>query len=275
MKTLLSLVLAFSAFGAFAQDSSVVVMPSDTVPAVVDTLPVTDPNVLIEKTREERNRRPDLGAQLNMATRTKDHLLIQIGVDNWANVPDSIRLKGFNRSFNMYFMFDFPFKTNPRLSVGVGAGVSTSNIYFDDMTVDITGRSADRAHFVDVADTTRFKKFKMLTTYLEAPIELRYTSNPSLPKKSFKAALGVKVGTLIGAGTKGKTLLNSGGQTINPFTQKEKAKRYFNSTRLSVMGRVGLGNFSLFGAYQINSFFKEGFGPDVRPYSVGLTISGL
>ena len=90
-----------------------------------------------------------------------------------------------------------------------------------------------------------------------------------------KVAVGGKAGLLIGAGTKGKTLLNGSGNTVNSFIQKEKSKRYFNSARIAVTGRIGYGNLSLFGTYQINEFIKEGFGPDVRPYSIGLTLSGL
>ncbi|MEJ0104210.1 MAG: hypothetical protein WDO19_17320 [Bacteroidota bacterium] len=37
----------------------------------------------------------------------------------------------------------------------------------------------------------------------------------------------------------------------------------------------GMDIFTLFGSYQVGSLFKEGLGPDVRPYSIGLTLSGL
>mgnify|MGYP003529891285 FL=1 len=85
----------------------------------------------------------------------------------------------------------------------------------------------------------------------------------------------MKVGTLIGAGTRGKTLVNKSGNTVNSYVLKERSKRYFNSTRLSITGRVGYGAFSLYASYQINAFIKEGTGPDIRPLQVGLTISGL
>ena len=41
------------------------------------------------------------------------------------------------------------------------------------------------------------------------------------------------------------------------------------------MMRVGYGNLSLFGTYQIGSLIKEGLGPQVKPYTIGLTLSGL
>lgn len=277
MKKIIGLcIVILSSIFVSAQDSTIVSPLTDTVP-IVDTLPIKDPSVLIDETETERQqekRKMNL-AQLGLANRSKDHLLIQIGVDNWTNKPDSIETKGLSRSFNMYLMFDFPFKTNPHLSVAVGAGIGTSNIYFSDTYIDIAGKTANKLSFNDVSDTTHFKKYKLMTTYVEAPVEFRYIRNPAKPKGSFKAALGAKIGTMLGATTKGKTLLSSTGATVNAYTQKEKAKRFFNTTRLSVTARAGIGNFSLYGSYQVNAFIKEGFGPDVRPFSIGLTISGL
>ncbi len=248
----------------------------NTAENVIDTLPITDPSVLIEETKEERKKRNKIDVNsLNLANRSKDHLLLQLGFDGWANMPDSINTRGLSRSFNAYLMFDFPFKTNPRLSVGLGAGIGTSNMFFKDTYIDIAGRQGNRLSFNDVSDTTRFKKTKLLTTFLEAPVELRYTARPHTPKKSFKAAAGVKVGTMLAASVKSKNQLNSSGQAINNFTYKEKSKKFFNSTRISLTGRVGYGNLSVFGTYQVNSLIREGFGPDIRPYSVGLTLSGL
>lgn len=276
MKKIFVLFIAIASYYmGMSQDSTIVV--TDTVPQQVDTLPITDPNDLIEETEAEQReqKRGAIINQLGLANRSKDHLLIQVGIDNWANTPDSIDLKGLSRSFSMYLMFDFPFKTNPHLSVAVGAGISTSNIYFSDTYIDIAGKQGNRLSFNDVSDTTKFKKYKLMTTYVEAPVEFRWIRNPAKPKGSVKVAVGAKIGTMLGATTKGKNLQNSSGQTINSFIQKEKSKKYFNTTRLALTARAGVGALSLFGSYQVNAFVKEGFGPDVRPYTVGITISGL
>ena len=276
MKKLFSLIIALSSiFIAYSQDSSVVI-PSTTVPQVIDTLPIKNPNDLIEQTEAENKKRSKLNIQqLALAGRSKDHLLIQLGYDNWAGKNDSIKTTGFSRSFNMYLLFDFPFKTNPHLSIAVGAGIGSSNIYFKDTYIDIAGKLGNTLTFNDVSDTNHYKKFKLLTTYVEAPVEFRYTMHPETPKKSLKFAAGAKVGLLIGAGTKGKNLQNSAGNSISNYIQKEKSTRYFNSTRIAVLARLGIGAFSVFGTYQVNQFIKTGYGPDVRPWSIGLTISGL
>jgi hypothetical protein len=106
-------------------------------------------------------------------------------------------------------------------------------------------------------------------------VELRFSSNPGDDRRSVKVALGVKVGTLLSAHVKGKDLENKTGQTVNEFKMKEYSKQFFNKNRLSAIGRVGFGHFSLFGSYQITSLFNEGQGPKIHPTSIGLTLSGL
>lgn len=218
---------------------------------------------------------PKKWSTLNLNNRANDHFMIQLSVDNWANKTDTMQLKGISRGFNMYLMYDMPFKTNPQFSVAGGVGVSTSNIYFEKTYIDIAGRNKNVLDFADVSDTTNFKKYKLTTAYLEVPLELRWLANPENSNRSWKIAIGGKIGTLISASTKGKTLESSADQVVLNGTFKEKSKRFFNGTRMSATMRAGYGNFSLFGSYQLNNFIKEGSGPNIRPYQIGLTISGL
>jgi hypothetical protein len=203
-----------------------------------------------------------------------DHFLIQIGAARWQNSPDSIQTKGLSRTFNMYLMLDFPFKTNPHFSVAIGPGLATDHIFLDKRTAGITGTTTNIS-FRNVADTNNFKKYKVSTAFLEVPVELRYNTNPEVSAKSVKLAIGAKVGTMLSAWTKGKTLQSKSGGTINDYIEKQKSKRYFNTTRLSLTGRVGYGHFSLFTSYALTPVFKEGVGPKMNTMSVGLTLSGL
>ena len=52
-------------------------------------------------------------SNVNLTARPNDHFMMQFGYNGWSQMPDTINTKGLSRSFNMYFMFDFPFKTNP------------------------------------------------------------------------------------------------------------------------------------------------------------------
>jgi hypothetical protein len=210
----------------------------------------------------------------NSLPRSADHLLLQFGYTTWQGAPDSIQTSGLPRTFNAYLMFDFPFKTNPHWSAAVGVGIAADNVYFDKRTVEIAGTSNNLV-FRNLSDTSHFKKYKLATAYAEAPVELRYSTKPDDDRRSVKIALGVKIGTLLNAHTKGRLLQNQAGNTINDYKEKQFGKRYFNKQRLSATARIGFGHFSLFGSYQLTPLFKEGLAPAIRPFTFGLTLSGL
>jgi hypothetical protein len=233
--------------------------------AQIDTVPAPPP---------PPEKKANKYSSIDLSNRANDHFLLQFAYNGWAQAPDSINTKGFSRGFNAYFMFDFPFKTDPRWSVGLGVGVGTDNVYLDKTTAEVAGTTTT-LRFRNVADTNHFKKYKLATTYLEAPIELRFAANPFNTNKSFKVALGAKIGLLVNAHNKGKNLQDKNNSNINNFIQKESSKKYLNGNRLMVTARMGYGVFGVFAAYQVNNFIKEGAGPDIKPYNIGLTISGL
>lgn len=211
-----------------------------------------------------------------LANRSADHLMIQLASNFWSGTADSVSkyVNSFNRSANVYLMYDKQFKTNPRLSAGIGVGVGTSNIYFSKLETRLTSLNS-KLPFIRTDTGSNYKKYKLATAYLEIPVELRYIAKPETPNKSIKAAIGLKVGTLLNAHTKGKNLQNSAGNRLNGFTVKESSKSYFNTTRLAATARVGYGIFSVFGAYNLTGIFKDGVAPDTKLLQVGIVISGL
>lgn len=199
----------------------------------------------------------------------RDAVMLQFGYDSWTNVPDSINTTGFGRGFNAYVCYDFPIQKS-HFSFAAGIGIGTSNIYFKDQTVSFTdtGAQGTMVHFVPEAYD--YKKSKLTTAYIEAPFELRFFGNKEDRNHGFKAAIGLKAGALLGAHTKTKRTVEG-----SSVVEKVNTKRYMETWRVGATARIGWGNFSLFGTYQLNSVFKEGSGPQVTPFSVGLCISGL
>jgi len=216
-------------------------------------------------------------SKIDLSGRSKDHFMIQYGADSWTNRPDSVRTgNGFSRHFNFYVMFDKPFKNNKKFSLSYGAGIGSSNIFFDNVNVNIKSTTL-RLPFTIADSINHFDKFKVTNIFLEIPVELRYYTNPENPAKSWKFAIGAKIGTLLRAHTKGKNLVDKNNQTVygNSFVQKEVTKKYFNGTALAITGRVGYGIIGLQGSYQISSVLKEGAGPSMNRFSLGISISGL
>lgn len=209
----------------------------------------------------------------NLTNRANDHLVFQFGYAGWAGKPDTINTSGFSKSVNLYLMYDFPFKNNPNLSMAFGPGIGSDHILFSKTYVGIKDQTST-LYFTNLSDTNHFRKTKLATVFLEAPIEFRYTQHPET-SKGLKLAIGVKVGTLMNAHTRNSDYENSDGKTINNYVMKESSKRFLNKQRLVSQARIGYGNVSLFGSYQLTPVFRDGVGPVVRPWSIGITLSGL
>jgi hypothetical protein len=202
--------------------------------------------------------------KFNLAGRAADHFLLQFSRDSWTGAADSVnsRIKSFSKGFNTYIMYDMPFKSNQRFSIGLGLGISTSSIGFKNTIVDISSHNP-QVPFTAVDSLDHYKKYKLATSYLEIPLELRFTANPDRPGKTFKIAIGAKVGTLLNAHTKGKTLQDGTGTTLRSSIDK------------ICTARIGYGYFSLFASYNFTTIFKDAVAPNTKLLQLGITLSGL
>ncbi len=205
-----------------------------------------------------------------------DHFMFQISSDQWLNAPDSIssRYRSNSRGFNAQVMLNKNFGANPKYSVAFGLGISNSNAFFKNSNIAIDG-TTPKLNFQRLDTVNKFNKYKIATTFLEIPVEFRYSSKPKNPNKSVKIALGAKVGLLLNAHSKGKGLINKSGGELNDYTVKISDKSYFNTTRISATARVGYGNYSLFGAYSLTSVFKSNVAADIKTLQIGFCLSGL
>ena len=210
-------------------------------------------------------------SKIDLSRRANDHFMVQIGYDNLAAKPDTLTTAGISRSFNFYFMLDFPFKTDPRLSVGAGLGIGNSNIFFKNQPAPLS--ATPRA---DGSGGDHFKKYKVVMTYLEIPLELRYALDPENTNKSWKFALGAKVGTLLSEYAKGKNVENNANQTTLSVVEKIKGNSYYNNIKLAGTARISKGVFGIFGQFQFTSLIKGAYtASPVYPFSLGICFSGL
>lgn len=198
---------------------------------------------------------------------SRDFVMLQFTYEGWNNTPDSVKTGGIGRGFNAYLCYDFPIKTS-HFSFATGIGVGVSNIYFDNQQLVLTDSGQTVAKFIP--ERKDYSKFKLVTTFLEAPFELRYFSNRDNRNRGFKAAVGLRAGTLVGAHTKGNRTENG-----SKLSEKVQSRDFLERWRFGATARVGYGNFTLFGAYNFTGVFKDGAGPQVTPFSIGLCVTGL
>jgi hypothetical protein len=219
----------------------------------------------------------------DLSKRAADHFMFELGYDNWASKPDSANIQGFNHSLNFYFMMDFPFKTDPRLSMGVGLGLGSSQIYFNRTYPQIAAYNNTTLAFAtsvgggggSAAQADHFKRFKLVTNYLEIPVELRFALDPEHMNNSWKFAVGTKIGFLITAYTKAVDPEDVTGHVLANVVEKESSKQFFSSFKFAPTIRVSKGVIGFFGQFQINSLLKAGAGNSVFPFAGGVVLSGL
>lgn len=214
-------------------------------------------------------------SKVDLSKRPADHFMVQTGFQAWTNVTDTINTVGLGRFFNFYAMFDKPSKTDPHFSTAYGLGITTDNMYFGNTNyVNLKGGSS--VGFLNNG-TNYFKKMKLTTIYLEAPVELRYFSNPEHPNKSWKFAVGAKAGVLLKAYTKAKDYVDNSGRSLygTSYVVKERNNMFFNGLDARGLIRVGYGLFSIYSDFQLTPVFKSSYGPAVHNLSIGITISGL
>lgn len=199
---------------------------------------------------------------------SRDFFMLQLTYDNWLNTPDTVKIGGLGRGVNVYLCYDFPIaKSNFSFAAGIGIGTSSLMLKDQQLVLTDTG-SAAVARFIP--ETKDYKRYKISSTFLEAPFELRYYGNKYNRNVGFKAAIGLRVGTLLTVHTRGRYNVDGA-----KMVEKESTKRFFENWRYATTLRLGWGNFTLMGAYNLGGVFKEGKGPDVTPYSLGICITGL
>ena len=198
---------------------------------------------------------------------SRDFVMLQFTYEGWMR-NDSIKTAGFGRGFNGYICYDFPIgKSN--FSFAAGIGIGSANIYLDNQQLVQTDTGASvGARFIP--EQKDYKKYKVTTAYLEAPFELRFFGNKLNRNKGFKAAIGLRAGTLVGAHTKGRTSVDG-----TKVIEKQNTKRFMENWRFSGTARIGWGNITLMGTYNLNNLFKAGAGPEITPYSIGICLTGL
>lgn len=270
MKKLFVIALAFFATtAAFAQTDTTAPKPVPT-PGIMSKTPMKHSAV----SQAAKPATKDW-SKVSLANRANDHLMLQLGYTAWFGKPDTVRTKGFCRTFNVYFLFDFPFKTDPRFSIGTGLGFAVDNIFFDKMTPTVASPSNQTLAFPDLSGTNHFKKNKLVNTYLEAPVELRFAADPEHTNSCWKFAAGIKLGEMLSAYTKGKTLQSNADETIANSIEKESSKKYFNTTRLSGTIRISKGFIGVFASIQATPLIHSGEGASIFPFTGGIVISGL
>jgi hypothetical protein len=176
-----------------------------------------------------------------------------------------------SRTLNLYYHYDKQL-FNSKFSIHPGIGFGLERYKFNNgRTLGYSGVANDDTLRMVLVPGSR--KSQLITNYLDVPIELRFSTNPDDPARSFRASIGFKAGVLMDSFTKLK--YKEDGEI-----KKLKNKQDFNLNpfRYGVTLRIGAGNFNVWTYYSLTPLFEDGKGvgkQEINNFSMGLSLTGF
>jgi Outer membrane protein beta-barrel domain len=188
-------------------------------------------------------------------------LMVEFGLAYDSDYPPGMELNWWrSRTFNLYYMYDIRIFGSEKLSLNPGFGLGTDNYSFTNSIFVVKGEDSLSGQVVDMDASKLFtdkngnppevKNTKINPIYLDIPIEIRFRTNSS--KKSFRFAIGGKVGIRVDSKTKIK-------YKSEGITSKVKIKNdlHIEQFRYGVYVRFGYGSFNFWVYKALSGLFVD------------------
>ncbi len=191
---------------------------------------------------------------------------VQLGFCNYKET-DKANFMDLNSGKSMTFGINFLQynislqKNKSNLGLVTGMGWAVYNYRYDN---DYLITKDDDGYTVGVPTVDRrVKKSKIVTSYINVPLLLELQSTD-----------GAKQDAYISAGVYGGFRLGSHTKTIFYGDDKKKSRDDININPLQygVMFQVGLNFIKLYGTYNLSTLYESNKGPEVTPYTIGVTL---
>ena len=144
-----------------------------------------------------------------------------------------------------------------------GVGFSFMDFTFDK---PLTIRKGYDQVYPVMLDPNGLKKSKLTVTYLTVPLMLELKTPLRLNQNRLYLGGGVIGGLNLGSHTKYKYRADK---------YKDRSNYYINQFTYDLTGRIGLGDFCLFADYSMIPLFEKNKGPEVYPFTVGISFPNL
>lgn len=186
---------------------------------------------------------------------------------NTMELPAQYKFLGLNTNKSTGISINFiqksvPLTKNKKFGIVTGLGWQSMNYRFGRDVVLV----ADSTPVYGYHDSQyNYIKSKLAVSYLNIPLLLEYQTG----KKSsqFHVSTGIILGLKIGSHS--KVVYDDEGK------QKYKIRDDFNLNpfKCDATLRIGWGWFNIFGTYAMNTLFQNNKGPELHPFTVGITLA--
>ncbi len=228
---------------------------------------------------------------------------------HWAGIE--LGFNGYETSdFNMNFYPEYPYmniNTARSLTVNInpfelnvnlaknhfgfttGIGFQICNYFFTNNYVMLQDSNALVAYRVEDAsgNLVSLRTNKMVESFITLPLLFEYQTNRFRRANSFHVSLGVILGARIGSYTKqvydnkNQTyfLIDDQGNrvasyTVEKYLVRDRGAYHLSPFKVDAAFRIGWSHLNLFATYSVTRMFQENQGPELYPWTVGLTLLG-
>ena len=204
-------------------------------------------------------------------SRFKGHwAAVEMGVNSFANVdykgytPDYYMDLNQNKSFEVGFNFlrySIGLQKDKRnIGLVTGLGLTFNDYRFSNPYTIETVDGKVRSKLIE---DTGLSKTKLSTSYLTVPLMLEFQIPVSGNNKKLYFSGGVIGGLKGGSHSKVK---------IDGSKSKDRGDFNINAFRYGATARFGYKGINLFGTYYFSTFFKNGRGPEMFPFTIGIGL---
>ncbi len=156
------------------------------------------------------------------------------------------------------------------LLTGLGFQWNNYDLKTDNRLITKPATDSTKSQFSSFRDSDNMEsvsKNKFKATYLTLPILFEY-NDKKLARKGFHISAGMVFGYRIGSKNKMKYTTPGGNN------KKDKYREEFNLNPFSMAltTRVGIGWLNMFATYNLSPLFQNDKGPELYPFTVGLTL---
>lgn len=195
-----------------------------------------------------------------------DHIVLDLNHDRFQTVPTGITQGYFSIGVDAYMFHDHPINKKGTMAWALGLGFSGMNVHHNGQLVYNVEGDNVVTDLIPYPPGLKFYKNKISLNYVEVPFEFRIrTMNTSIEERNvanFRFYMGFKGGVLVNSHTKYKD-------------DEIKVKVYdienLMMYRYGPTLRIGFKKLSFHAFYSLTSIFEAGKGPQLYPFSVGLS----
>lgn len=215
-----------------------------------------------ETPRPNRRSLPDLPGSF----------VLEFGFHRTLDAADTFDI-GFwgSRAVNVYYQLDKRIG-NSKFSIHPGIGFSFERFKFKN-NYTLTS-SVSETELIPAGDLyPGIKKSMLVTNYINVPLEIRFSTRPDDPGRSFRVSVGGRIGYLYDSFTKIKYSEDGEVRTI-----KDKQNYNLRKLRYGAFFKVGAGNLGLITYYNLTPLFDDDEGPEqaeMSTFTIGLSLSSF